>query len=58
MSYLRAQLDAGQISGVAFLDLRKAFDMVNHFVFNPSVLYWFQSYLSDRSQFVKLNGAT
>lgn len=46
-----------------FIDLLKAFDTVNHYIllkslsivgFGPSVMNWFLSYLSDRSQLVRL----
>jgi len=48
-----------------FLDLRKAFDTVSHKILlkklenlgiNGSALKWFESYLSDRSQIVDING--
>ena len=50
-------MNAGEITGVAFIDLRKAFDMVNHDIllgkFQPSGAYrialqYFESYLSSR----------
>ena len=53
------------LTGVCQLDIRKGFDSVNHeillhklekyFVLDVS-LSWFQSYLSSRSQIVKVNG--
>ena len=48
-----------------FIDLKKAFDTVNHdillhklehYVIRESVLAWFKSYLSDRKQYIHLNG--
>ena len=50
--------------GVLFLDLFKAFDLVNHDVFLQKLnlyqlgeqsLLWFRSHLSDRKQSVKIN---
>ena len=52
-------------TAVAFLDLTKCFDTVNHeiptmklkkFNFSKNVIEWFTSYLSDRKQCVKSNG--
>ena len=52
-------------TAVAFLDLTKCFDTVNHeiltmklkkFNFSKNVIKWFTSYLSDRKQCVKSNG--
>ena len=50
---------------LAFLDLSAAFDTVNHtlllarlqksFGIRGTVLQWFNSYLSDRTQFVNIN---
>ena len=58
-------MDKGKLTGVIFIDLRKAFDLVNHelllaklriYGFSPSTLRWFRSYLNDRHQQVSLNG--
>lgn len=59
-------LDSGYLIGVVFLDISKAFDLVNHsallsklkhqFGFDGSSCEWFRSYLSDRCQVVHLNG--
>ncbi len=47
-----------------FLNLRKAFDMVNHdlllrklkqYRISDNALYWFTSYLTDRKQYVQIN---
>ena len=53
------------MTGVLFLDLRKAFNMVDHeiaisrlskFNLSTEVLAWFRSYLSKRQQITKVNG--
>ena len=58
-------LDSGKIVGGVFLDLKKAFDCVSHDILlnklyaygiRGSLIQWFQSYLSARSQFVFYNG--
>ena len=57
-------IDKGLISSVLFLDLKKAFDTVNHDIlieklklygFQKQSLSWFKSYLKDRKQFCKIN---
>ena len=54
-----------KLAGAVFLDLKKAFDLVNHeilkkklFVYlcNSSSMSFFDSYLENRSQFVSTNG--
>ena len=56
-------MNCGNMTGVAFIDLRKAFDTVNHDILirklhelgvSYSALKWFKSYLSCRSQKVCL----
>ena len=56
-------VDNGKINGVALVDLRKAFDLVDHDVLlqllsecgcTERSLQWFKSYLSDREQFVSI----
>jgi len=58
-------MDQGLFSGAICLDLRKAFDVVNHDLLeaklqmygcSSSVLLWFKSYLSDRRQCVNIAG--
>ena len=58
-------VDCSEIVGAVFLDIRKAFDLVDHTILqqklrvylnNSSVVPFFQSYLSDRSQYVCANG--
>lgn len=57
----------GLFTSVAFLDLTKAFNCVHykisidklyHYGFRGTVLQWFESYLSGRQQFTKLNEYT
>ena len=57
-------IDKGLIKGVLFLDLKKAFDTVNHDIlieklklygFRKQSLSWFESYLKNRKQFCKIN---
>ena len=57
-------MNVGKLTSVAFLDLRKAFDTVNHdillgklknFGAPRAALKWFKSYLSGRNQRVYLN---
>ena len=56
-------MERGRINGVVFLDLKKAFDTVDHKILvgtldkygsRNTLLKWFRSYLSDRSQICKL----
>jgi len=56
-------IDEGRVIGTVFLDLKKAFDLVDHQIllyklrlyhFSEKSLKLFSSYLSDRSQLVKL----
>ena len=58
-------VDRSEIVGAVFLDFRKAFDLVDHTILlqklrvylnNSSVVPFFQSYLSDTSQYVSANG--
>ena len=58
-------MDSGLINGVLFVDLRKAFDTVDHAILIRKLEYygirdrelaWFESYLSERSQHCLVNG--
>ena len=55
----------GQLNGVVFLDLKKAFDTVDHDILLKKLkiygikgmaLCWLRSYLSDRIQYCQVNG--
>ena len=58
-------IDDGLINSVLFLDLKKAFDTVDHsillkklqlYVLGPHAVQWFKSYLSNRFQSTYVNG--
>ena len=58
-------LDLGKLVGLVFIDLKKAFDTVNHDILCHKLSYygiqqrellWFQSYLSNKEQFCRVNG--
>ena len=60
-----SSLDVGKHVGVIFVDLKKTFDTVDHKILvqklahygiHSSELMWFKSYLSNRSQFTRVNG--
>ena len=64
---LLENIDKGQLTGLVFLDLKKAFDTLDHRVllnkltslgFNKASVQWFNTYLTDRSQSVVVNGST
>ena len=50
-------IDNGFINGVIFIDLKKAFDTIDHsYGVDQKALKWFDSYLSDRHQKCLVNG--
>ena len=60
-------IDKQQLSIIVFLDLSKAFDSVQHDILlnklmelgvSTEVLNWFKSYLSNRSQYVRIGAVT
>ena len=61
-----AEVDKGLFCGLAFIDMRKAFDSVNHDVLlrklalcgcSDHALTWFKSYLCEREQFTEVGGS-
>ncbi len=61
--YILRNIDAGRFVGGVFIDLKKAFDTVNHAILLQKLtsfgikgleLDWFKSYLSDREQATKI----
>ena len=62
---IRKALDDGDIGCGVFVDLQKAFDIVDHQMLLAKLSHyeicgvsndWFKSYLSNRSQYVSING--
>ena len=56
-------MDEGELNGVLFLDLRKAFDSIDHYILieklkcyniQPGAIKLYQSYLTNRTQFIVL----
>ena len=63
--HIRKQTDIGNYTGMALLDLQKAFDTVDHQILldklnamgaSNTSIGWFRSYLCNRSQLVCING--
>ena len=61
---IKESIDKGKYGCGIFIDLRKAFDTVNHDILlsklehygvRDSVLDWFRSYLTDHKQYVSFN---
>lgn len=59
-------IDKGMFNGVIFIDLKKAFDTIDHTILlqklklyglDDQSLKWFSSYLSDRTQYCNVNGS-
>ena len=59
-----SRLDLGKLVGLVFIDLKRAFDTVSHDIICQKLKYygiqqhevlWFQSYLSNREQFCRVN---
>ena len=62
---IQTQLDDGKYSAGVFVDLKKAFDTVDHNILLKKLHYygvrgianeWFASYLKNRKQFVSISG--
>ena len=60
-----SNMDQDNVTGVLFIDFKKAFDIVDHQIMlkklklyraSESTLQWFKSYLTNRSQFVTIDG--
>ena len=62
---IKISMDKGLYTGMVMIDLQKAFDTVNHAIMsdklgaigcNDGSVKWFNSYLSNRSQFIDIKG--
>ena len=65
--HMLMQMDTGIVTALVLLDMSSAFDTVEHSILTERLrsfgvggltLNWFKSYLSDRSQYVRVNDAT
>ena len=65
--HILKNMDNDEVTGLVFIDFRKAFDVINHELLlkklsiygaSPPSVAWFQSYLSQRKQFIKLGKTT
>lgn len=60
--YIRQNMDLGHFTGMALLDVQKAFDSVDHKILTEKLEIigidsdWFRSYLDNRQQVVDING--
>ena len=63
--YILKNIDEGNLTGAVFLDLSKAFDIIDHSLLKTKLaalgvrgraLAWFDNYLSGRTQSVSVNG--
>ena len=59
-------MDNGKLTGVVFIDIRKAFDSIDHAILFQKLAYygvsqlehsWFQSYLANWQQQCHVNGS-
>ena len=64
---IEVSIDSRKFGCGIFIDLRKAFDTVNHDILlnklehyrvRDTMLKWFKSYLIDHKQYVSFNGAS
>ena len=64
---IKESIDSGKFGCGVFIDLKKAFDTVNHEILitklehygiRGSILKWFESYLTNRKQYVFYNGVS
>ena len=68
LNHIGSLLDGGKQTDVIYMDMSKAFDKVNHkilikklkdsFGTSGNLLYWLESYLSNRKKLVTVLGAT
>ena len=67
MDSIKNSIDNGKFGCGIVLNLKKAFDTVNHSILLDKLFYydvrgvalkWFQSYVSNKKQFVSVNGVS